>query len=236
MRRRAAASIAVIVGLAGVVVMGLAGRASAHEEREVDKYHLAVGFGNEPAYTGQENSVQLLLNDANGRPVTDLGDTLSVEVIYGTQKVTFPLEPDFEVGEFGIPGDYRAWFFPTQPGDYTFHFTGSIKGQKVDESFTSGPTTFSSVQDPSNVQFPSKEPAVSQIAGLAQRLSSRLQAALAGQKRAQDSANSARTIGYVGIGVGAVGLLVGALALLMSRRPVHVSAASQTTVPAERRS
>jgi hypothetical protein len=224
------------VGLSALLVGGLSGPAFAHEERAVGKYHFAVGFGNEPAYTGQENSVQLLLHDAQDRPVTDLTDTLSVDVNYGGQKTTLPLEPYFEVGEFGTPGDYRAWFFPTQPGDYTFHFTGSIKGQEVDESFTSGPTTFSSVEDPTNVQFPVKEPPVSQVAALAQRLSSRLQAATAAQKRSQDSATNAKTIGYVGIGVGAVGLLVGALALALSRRRVITPGGSQATVSAERRS
>jgi hypothetical protein len=235
MRKRTAASMAAIAAMSALLVGGLSGPALAHEERSVGTYHFGVGFGNEPAYTGQENSVQLLLHDAQDRPVTNLTDTLSVEVIYGGQKTTLPLEPDFEVGEFGTPGDYRAWFFPTQPGDYTFHFTGSIKGQEVDESFTSGPTTFSSVEDPTNVQFPVKEPPVSQVSALAQRLSTRLQAAIAGQKRAQDSANSAKTIGYIGIGVGAVGLLVGALALAMSRRRDVSPGASQATVSAKTR-
>src|SRR5439155_15507172 len=116
MRKRTSAWVAVIVGLAAFMVVGLSGPASAHEEREVARYHFAVGFGDEPAYTGQENSVQLLLHDANDRPVTTLGDTLNVEVSYGSQKVTLPIQPFFEVGEFGIPGDYRGWFFPTQPG------------------------------------------------------------------------------------------------------------------------
>ena len=234
MRKRTAASLAAIAALSALLVGGLSGPALAHEERTVGTFHFAVGFGNEPAYTGEENSVQLFLHDAQDRPVTNLTDTLSVEVVYGGQKMTLPLEPDFEVGEFGTPGDYRAWFFPTQPGDYTFHFTGSIKGQEVDESFTSGPTTFSSVADPTNVQFPVKEPPVSQVASLTQRLSARLQEAVAGQQRAQDSANSAKTIGYVGIGVGAVGLLVGALAVAISRRRIVAPLAPQG-VSAERR-
>src|SRR6266545_3616700 len=50
-----------------------------------------------------------------------------------------------KIGGDGTPGDYRAWFIRTAPGPYTFHFTGSIKGQKVDEKFTSSPTTFDEV-------------------------------------------------------------------------------------------
>src|SRR5436190_1177126 len=123
-----AARAAAVFALAFAALLTVAGPASAHEEREVGRYRFAVGFGSEPAYTGQEHSVQLLLHDASDHPVTDLTDTLKVEVSYGGQSMTLALEPFFEVGEFGIPGDYRAWFFPTQPGDYTFHFTGSIKG------------------------------------------------------------------------------------------------------------
>jgi hypothetical protein len=92
------------------------------------------------------------------------------------------------------------------------------------------------VKDPAQVEFPIKEPPVSQVAGLAQRLSTRLQAAMAAQKRSQDSANSAKTIGYIGIAVGGVGILVGALALAISRRRVVAPIAPQTTVSAERRS
>jgi hypothetical protein len=236
MRRSLATSLAAVLGFAALLLVAPAGPASAHEERAVGKYHFAVGFGSEPAYVGQENSVQLLLHDAGDRPVTDLGDTLSVEVVYGSQSMTLPLEPNFEVGEFGIPGDYRAWFFPTQAGDYTFHFTGSIKGQNVDQRFTSGPSTFSAVEDPSKVQFPSKEPPVSQVAALAQRLSTRLQTAMAAQRRAQDAANSAKTIGYVGIGVGALGLVLGASALAMSRRRAVAPSAPQSTATSQTRS
>ena len=130
-------SIVVALAIAIGLIVLQAGTASAHEERVVGRYHLAVGFGDEPAYAGVENSVQLFLHDARtDKPVVDLGPTLKVQVMTGSK--TMPplvLEPDFEVGEFGTPGDYRAFFIPTRPGDYTFHFTGSIKGQKIDESF-----------------------------------------------------------------------------------------------------
>ena len=209
----------VILGLTTVIVLAVVGPAMAHEEREVGKYHFAVGFGDEPAYTGQKNSVQLILADASDKPVTDLGDTLKVEVIVGTQTLALALEPDFEVGEFGTPGDYRAWFFPTQPGDYTFHFTGAIKGQDVDESFTSSPTTFSSVVDPTQVEFPTKEPTAGQVAQRLDREVPRINNAIASQtKAARDDARSAKTIGFIGIGVGALGVILAAGALVAGRR------------------
>jgi hypothetical protein len=149
MLRKRIVSMAAVAGLAGMlVVFTSAGPASAHEERKVGKYMFHVGFGDEPAYAGAKNSVQLLLHDAKtDKPVTSIGDQLKVDVTQGadsaandSQKMTMNIEPDFEVGEFGTPGDYRAFFIPTSPGTYTFHFTGSINGQKVDQKFTSGPT------------------------------------------------------------------------------------------------
>src|SRR5437867_288285 len=84
--------------LALIVLMS--GPALAHEERVVDKYHFAVGFGDEPAYAGQKNSVQLFLNDAKtDKAVTDLGNTLQVQVSYqGLKMPPLTMEPDFEIG------------------------------------------------------------------------------------------------------------------------------------------
>jgi hypothetical protein len=211
-----------VSALATGSVVGLASPAWAHEERTVGAYHMAVGFGDEPAYAGQENSVQMFLHDAKDRPVTDLGDTLKVDITYAKEaanKLTLAIVPDFEVGEFGIPGDYRAWFYPTQPGDYTFRIYGSIKGQQVDESFTSGPDTFSPVVDPVDVQFPAKVPNGAQLAQRLDREVPRLNAAIqARSKSAKDDASTARTLGIVGIVMGALGLAAGAVALVRTRR------------------
>jgi hypothetical protein len=139
--------------LAALLVPLLASPAAAHEEKAVGKYHFVVGFGDEPAYAGEKNSVQLILADASDKPVTDLTNTLKVEVTTGdAQPLALPMEPNFEVGEFGTPGDYRAFFIPTAPGSYSFHFTGSIKGQKIDQTFKSGPQSFSDIDDPAQVQ------------------------------------------------------------------------------------
>ncbi len=207
------ASLALAIGLAGLLLTVGAGPAAAHEERDVGKYVLAVGFGDEPAYAGVKNSVQLLLHDKSDKAVTDLGDTLKVDVTQGTddvQKLGISIEPNFEVGEFGTPGDYRAWFIPTAPGAYTFHFTGSIKGQKIDQKFTSSPTTFDEVQDPSQVQFPVKEPNGVQLSTRLDREAPRLDQAVAASqaraRKAESSAGQARVIAIVGVVVGLVGL------------------------------
>jgi hypothetical protein len=208
MTKRIVAALAAALS-AGLLVPLLAGPASAHEARQVGRYHFVVGFGDEPAYAGEKNSVQLLLFGAGDKPVTDLTDTLKVGVRSGdAEERSMALEPFFEVGEFGTPGDYRAFFIPTVPGTYTFHFTGTIKGQKIDQSFESGPQSFSDVEDPAQVQYPSREPTTGQLATRVDRETGRINAALAAERdTARDQAASARTLGVVALVVGALGLL-----------------------------
>jgi hypothetical protein len=203
------------------VLLGSWAPASAHEVRKVGSYEFAVGWGEEPAYAGQKNSVQLLLTDTkSGVPVTDLGNTLEVQVSYQGKKMQpLSVEPNFEVGESGTPGDYRAWLFPTRVGRYTFHFTGDVKGQKVDESFTSSPTGFSEVEDSTQVEFPVKDPSLSQVSQRFERELPRVTAAVAAARSdLQGDIGAARIIGFVGIGVGVVGCLVALLALSRKRK------------------
>jgi hypothetical protein len=218
---RAVLKLCVLLSFAlmGLVVPGV-GPALAHEERDVGPYHLAVGFGQEPAYAGQENSVQMFIHDANDKAVTDLGDTLKVEVSYQDQTMpAMTMQPNFEVGEFGIRGDYRAFFFPTRPGSYGFHFTGTIKGQNVDETFTSGPDTFSDVEDPSGVEFPVKDPTTGQLAERLDRELPRVTATAQAQATvARDRADGARTLAVAGIVLGGMGLGVGAAGLVFGVR------------------
>ncbi|HEX8862939.1 MAG TPA: hypothetical protein VGC06_28370 [Actinomycetes bacterium] len=220
------ASMAAAAGLAGMLaVLTGAGPASAHEERTIGKYHVEVGFGDEPAYAGERNSVVMFLHDANDKPVVDLGDTLKVDVTQGaagdaaddSQKLSMTMQPNFEVGGDGTPGDYRAWFIPTAPGPYTFHFTGNIKGQKADEKFSSSPTTFDEVQDPAQVEFPDKDPTGAQLNARLDREVPRLNAALAASQtranKAEDAAGQARIIAIVGVVVGVLGLAAAGFAM-----------------------
>jgi len=204
--------VALGVAVAFLTLAVLAAPALAHTQKTVGAYDFTVGWGTEPAYAGQLNSVQLVLADhATGKPYTKLGDTLKVTVHYGDQKVEYALAPTFDADTgFGTPGDYRAFFFPTAPGDYTFQFTGTIGSQKVDESFTSGPTTFATVEDPASAQFPVKTPSNTQ---LGQKLDAEL-----GRVATSSEVSSAKTLGYVGIAVGAVGVVLAAVALFVRRR------------------
>jgi hypothetical protein len=203
---RRAVSLALVAVVTTAILVGVAGPAAAHERREVGQQVFVVGFGEEPAYAGQPNSVQLMLSDLKERPVTDLGDSLSVEVVFGDQRTKLSLEPRFVVGAFGEPGDYRAYFVPSRPGRFTFHFSGTVKGQQVDETFTSGPKTFDDVQDPVEQMFPVKDPTTGQLAERLDREVARLESS-------NDNDGVARGLGIAGVAAGLVAVVVALVAL-----------------------
>ena len=203
------------------VLLLTAAPALAHEGRKLGDLETVVGWGTEPAYAGEVNSGQLLLVH-HGEPVVDLGDTLDVEVTFGDETEPLTLEPFFEVGEFGTPGDYRAFLIPTEPGQYSFHFSGTIDGEEVDETFTSGPGTFDDVENPQAAQFPVEQPSTGELAERIDRevprLTGSIEEAQAAANAAADDASSANTLGLIGIIVGAVGLIVAIVALVWAGR------------------
>ena len=195
--------------------------ALAHEGRKLGDLEMEVGWGTEPALAGQLNSALILLVH-HGEPVVDLGDTLEFEVTFGDQTQQFPIEPFFEPGEFGTQGDYRAWFIPTRPGEYTFHFFGTIDGEDVDETFTPGPGGFEEVESTQSVQFPEQDPSTGELAERIDRVEPRLASSIdevqADVQSSADDASSAMTLGLIGVIVGAIGLIVAIVALVWAGR------------------
>ena len=55
-------------------------------------------------------------------------------------------------------GNYEAVLVPTRPGTYEFHFPGTVEKEEIDEVFTSGPETFSDIEDPASIAFPVADP------------------------------------------------------------------------------
>ncbi len=180
----------------------LPGGAQAHEHRRVGAYDLTVGWAEEPPYAGQRNAVQVLVRDAAGHPVTDAGDTLAVQVIYGPARSgRLSLAP-----AAGRPGDYRAPLIPTRPGTYTFRLVGSIRGQRVDQSFTSSETTFDPVRDPQEIEFPAKDPSLGDLAARVERLTSRVESARSEARGAASASRRAQVLCVLGVLVGAAAL------------------------------
>ena len=75
-----------------------------------------------------------------------------------------------------MPGDYEAPLTPTVPGDYTFHLTGKVHGQAIDETATSSDSTFDSAVEATDIEFPTKLPSLSEVATRLDRIDSRLAA------------------------------------------------------------
>jgi hypothetical protein len=188
--------------------------ALAHERRTVGPVTMRVGWANEPTYSGFMNAVQLFLSDTDKKPISGADDTLKVQVSFGDQKTAMlPLDASDE-----HPGEYLAPLIPDRPGNYTFHFVGTVAGQAIDQSFTSSSTTFDPVGDSSQIQFPAKDPSVSDVAGLVDRLGPRVDASAAAAGNAQAAAAQARTLGIAGLVLGAVGTLLGIGGLMKRAR------------------
>lgn len=206
------------LALAGALLLMMSGTASAHAERSAGPFDYEIGFGTEPAYVGEPNSVQLILNK-NGTPVTDMTDQLKVTVSFGTDSTDLTFEPNFEVGGDGEPGDYRAWFVPSQPGKYTFHLTGTLDGTKFDETVTSGPDTFNAVQDLASASFPQvNAPSNEDLASRIDQESQRAAESATATANAESTAKTAKNIALIGVVLGALGLIVGIGALATRKR------------------
>jgi hypothetical protein len=233
-RRRRILAVALALGLAALLVPIWAGAASAHEDKAIGRYRLSVGFADEPVYAGQKNSVQVLVTDAAGRPVTDLGDSLKVMVMMGKQTMDMSLEPFFEAGGAGTPGDYRAFFIPSTTGKYTLHVYGSIRGQKVSQPFT-----FAEIRDPAQAAFPKlNQPTTGQMAQRLDRESARLGASVrsaiaasgAADQRSRDAADQIKVLtvmGALGFILGLMSAILGGSARRIARRSARRTAPVQ---------
>jgi hypothetical protein len=200
--------LAASVALALALSLTLAGLVVAHTQISSGSYNVALGWADEPTYVGELNAVEAIVTDQDGNAVTDLqpGD-LTVTVTAGGQTSDpLALEPAFDPEEgTGLLGDYRAAMIPTIPGDYTFHLTGSIHGQSVDATATSGPDTFDAPAEPAAIEFPNQVPSVSELATRIESVDSR-------------SSSDSQTALYVGAGLGAAGVVIGLVALAFALR------------------
>ncbi|MGZ8482075.1 MAG: hypothetical protein ACXWWL_00810 [Candidatus Limnocylindria bacterium] len=186
---------AAALGALSTIVVGT-GAVSGHESRDIGHISIVVGFIDEPVYSGEKSGLELRVTH-DGEPAEGLEETLEATVTFGDSSRDLPLSP-----AFGEPGAYRSVFFPTAAGPYTFRIFGEIDGEPIDESFTSGPDTFSEVQDVVGGQFPVVFPAMGDLA------------------RDAEAGSSAATTATIALVLGAGGLLAGlvALGLTLARR------------------
>ena len=185
--------------LAGALVL-TAMNVAAHERREVGEYTFVIGFLNEPALLNEPNSLDLRIsNTADESPIEGLAETLSVTVSAQGEEMELEVR-----ARFGTPGAYNGYFMPTAVGEYTFHVTGTIEGNAIDETFTSGPDTFSNVNPPNGFPVPYDAAGVD-VSSLEERVVT---------LENNDDSGSGATLGIIGIIVGALGLGVGGIAFI----------------------
>ncbi len=204
----------------------------AHVHESVGPYVLEIGWKVEPAYVGQPNAVQLTIHGASDQPITDLGaDDIKV-VVSTTDQQSQPLsfDPGWDPVEGTGPlGEYDAAVVPTAPGAYTFHITGTVKGQALDLTLTSSDTTFDSVLGTSDAEFPVKLPTMAEVVTRLDRLDSRInelqggggptQASVdAAQAAASDAGAAADRALLVGAGLGILGTVLAVAALAVAQR------------------
>ncbi|MGH2787053.1 MAG: hypothetical protein ACRDJV_03955 [Actinomycetota bacterium] len=229
---RSAKRLAVLVGLAGVVLLVPALPASAHESRKVGPYEFVVGWADEPTFTGAKNAVSLSISDFQSeRPITeDVDVAMDVEVLFEDASTSLTMEPTFS-----DPSVFEADLAPTRPGEYTFHFVGAVGDLEVDESFTSGPETFNSPVELNEIQFPVQDPSTAELADRFDRELPRVedQAVTAAENAAattSDDVDSARLIALIALGLGVVAVILGVVAIV---RPGRSGATGATARPSE---
>ncbi len=112
---------------------------SAHTIDSIDdKYRIEIGWMNEPVVTGETNGIELYISELIPCPqisesikcaesqefkngISDLQDTLKMQLVFKTDSITLPLEPDHN-----IPGKYYAFVDPTVAGYYQANIIGKI--------------------------------------------------------------------------------------------------------------
>jgi len=222
--------------LAGSTVAGsflaliAAGSVAAHAVEHAGAYTIEIGWQHEPTYVGESNGVQVIVT-RDAKPITDLSaDDLKVVVSTGSQQTgELTFDPGFDPVEMEGPlGEYDAAIMPTEPGDYTFHLTGTLHGQAVDITLTSGDQTFDPVKGTADLQFPTKLPTIAEIATRLGRIDARIAAPVASgptqasvdaaASAASDARAAADRALLTGGGIGLIGIVVGAFGVLLGVR------------------
>jgi hypothetical protein len=223
--------LGVVVAAALIIVTNIA---YAHERRMVGEYEFIVGFAVEPAIEGEKNGaslrVQIPAEEEGGEatPVEGVQETLAIEITHVPSGISKQAELR---SLFGQPGLYITDLILTAPGQYQFHFTGTIGDLEVDEVFISG-ESFSDVHPSAEFQFPEPLPEAremeSAIRGALDSAQSSSDAIAAAESSAvaaneaaaaaEDAAASAQSTATIALVVGAIGLLAGAGGVVMGMR------------------
>lgn len=165
--------------------------AYAHTRIEVGPYAIVVGWAEEPAIVGERSALVIEVTE-DEVPVTDVEAGLNAELQYAGRTFQANLNPTSDVGV------YTVEVFPTVRGQYAVHLSGSIGDVAVDEVIEP-----EEVFSASRIQFPEAQPDPRELQADIDELTTQLE--------------SARTLAYVGIGIGALGIILAAVGLIRRR-------------------
>jgi hypothetical protein len=180
-------------------LLALSAPIRAIDKQTVGAIQLTIGWGDESAFAGSRNSIDVGVADTTGAPVADLTDTLSVDVSFGDRRLRLPLLPVERQ-----PGMYRAWIVPSRAGRYAFHISGRLKGEAIDITSACSEKTFQCVREPGEVQFPEKDPTSAQLAETFSHSQARLQQVI-------DDATEARLMSFVAMAISAAAVALAVL-------------------------
>ena len=108
-----------------------------------DKYRIEIGWMREPVVSGETNGIELYISTLRSCPnildsikcaesqefnegITGLDKTLKMQLVYKTETIMLPLEPDHN-----ISGKYYAFVDPTVSGYYQANILGKINDTTV---------------------------------------------------------------------------------------------------------
>jgi hypothetical protein len=186
---------------AGVVLTtALFAAVDAHDAHVAGPYRLAIGWADEPAFTGIRNAVFVEISEAGKSPLTEPA-SLTVEVSVGAERIVLPLSADPARRHV-----FQAPLVPTRPGTYTFHLTGKVRNQPIDITTICSEKTFDCVQDGSAIQVPVKDPPAGQVVERLERSLPRAELALESARRAQTMAAAALAVAALALLSAAVGM------------------------------
>ena len=188
-------------------LLALSAPICAIDKQTVGTMQLTIGWGDESAFAGSRNSIDVAVADSTGAPVADPTNTLNVDVSFGDRRLMLPLMPVERQ-----PGMYRAWIVPSRAGRYAFHISGRLKGEAIDITSACSEKTFQCVREPGEVQFPEKDPTSAQLAETVTHAQARVQQAI-------DDATEARLFSFVALFISAAAVALAVLVRsLRSRR------------------
>lgn len=202
------------------------GNAYAHTIDSIDeKYRIEIGWMNEPVVSDETNGIELYISPLvpcpeiseamkcaesqefqNGIP--NLDETLKMQLVYATEKIMLPLEPDHN-----IPGKYYAFVNPTVSGYYQANILGNIGDTTV--SLSMHPPK---VDERSYIEFPeSSDLTLNQLIDGHTAVVGEVNDLKETVSKIEQS-DSGIEVSYIGIGLGIIAIVISGISLAKSKK------------------